>query len=62
MAALLSAFRCFWLLMIAITLYGYRRYLRPAASTETAGHAGDRADPAAVIVTDEPEQKIAWSS
>jgi tight adherence protein C len=47
----------FLALMIAITLYGYRRYLRPARVYERLGRPVT-APSAVVNVTDEPEQKI----
>jgi len=47
----------FLALMIAISLYGYRRYLRPARVYEQLGRPVTQ--PTAVVnITDEPEQKV----
>ncbi len=54
---LLVCISLFLALMIVITLYGYRRYLRPARVYERLGRPVT-APSAVVNVTDEPEQKI----
>jgi tight adherence protein C len=55
--ALIVCISLFLALMIAITLYGYRRYLRPARVYERLGRPVTA--PSAVInITDEPEQKL----
>src|SRR5260370_41847820 len=55
--AIIVCVSLFIALMIAITLYGYRRYLRPARVYERLGRPVTA--PSAVInITDEPEQKL----
>src|SRR5579863_3753888 len=55
--ALIVCISLFLALMIAITLYGYRRYLRPARVYERLGRPVT-APSAVVNITDEPEQKL----
>ena len=55
--ALIICISLFLALMIAISLYGYRRYLRPARVYERLGRPVT-APSAVVNVTDEPEQKM----
>lgn len=55
--ALIICVSLFLALMIAITLFGYRRYLRPARVYEQLGRPVT-APSAVVNVTDEPEQKL----
>ncbi|HEY3836608.1 MAG TPA: type II secretion system F family protein [Bryobacteraceae bacterium] len=55
--ALVICISLFLALMIAISLYGYRRYLRPARVYERLGRPVTQ--PSAVVnITDEPEQKM----
>ena len=55
--ALIICISLFLALMIAISLYGYRRYLRPARVYERLGRPVT--SPSAVVnITDEPEQKV----
>ncbi len=55
--ALIVCVSLFLALMIAISLYGYRRYLRPARVYERLGRPVT-APSAVVNITDEPEQKV----
>jgi tight adherence protein C len=55
--ALIVCVSLFLALMLAISLYGYRRYLRPARVYERLGRPVTQ--PSAVVnITDEPEQKV----
>jgi tight adherence protein C len=55
--ALIVCVSLFLALMLAISLYGYRRYLRPARVYERLGRPVTQ--PSAVVnITDEPEQKM----
>ena len=55
--AIIVCVSLFLALMIAISLYGYRRYLRPARLYERLGRPVT-APSAVVNITDEPEQKM----
>jgi tight adherence protein C len=55
--ALIVCIALFLALMVAISLYGYRRYLRPARVFDRLGRPVT-APSAVVNVTDEPEQKM----
>jgi len=55
--AILICIGLFLALMIAISLFGYRRYLRPARLYERLGRPVT-APSAVVNITDEPEQKV----
>ena len=55
--AIVICISLFLALMIAISLYGYRRYLRPARVYEQLGRPVT-APSAVVNITDEPEQKL----
>ena len=55
--AIIVCISLFLALMIAISLYGYRRYLRPARVYERLGRPVTA--PSSVInITEEPEQKL----